>query len=237
MNNIDVLILAGGLGTRLQSVVSDRPKAMAEINGRPFLDILIDYLSSFGIRRFILCIGHMAEYFSEYQCKNNYNAEIILSIEKKPLGTGGAVKYAEKIIRSDPFIVVNGDSFCRLDVSDLFSFHKRSHALVSMAVTKRKNAKDYGLISLDKAQRILSFQEKKKCFEQSYVNAGVYVFNKSLLDLIPLSINYSLENELFPSLFSNEFYGYICDCKLMDIGTPDRYKYAQKYFAKNYMLK
>ena len=232
MNDIDVLILAGGQGTRLQSVVSDRPKAMAEIDDHPFLDILIDYVSSFGVRRFVLCTGHMAEYFLNYCRAKDSNVEIVLSAEKKPLGTGGAVKHAESLIETDLFLVMNGDSFCCLDISDFYSFHIEKNALVSMVVTRAEDVKDYGLITLDDSQRITSFEEKKQSSEKAYINAGMYLFERSVLDLIPRNLKYSLEEELFPSLTCERFFGYAFDGELIDIGTPERYKYAQKYFLK-----
>ena len=228
---MDVLILVGGRGTRLHSVVKDRPKPMAEINGRPFLDKLIEYVSSFGHDRFILCAGHMAEYQKNYYQDMNLPHEIVLSIERSALGTGGAIKNAEKFIRTDDFIVMNGDSFCPVDLTDFKDFHRRKKAQISMAVVKSEDSRDYGLIGLDDSQRVISFEEKKSSSEKGYINAGVYLFSKSILPDIPGNIKYSLEDDFFPSMLGKEFFAYAVSGDLVDIGTPERYSFARKYFS------
>lgn len=227
---MDVLILVGGRGTRLRSVVNDRPKPMADINGRPFLDRLIEYISSFGHDRFILCAGHMAEYLKDYYQDMNLPYEIVLSIERTALGTGGAVKNAEKLIQTDIFLVMNGDSFCPIDLTDFISFHYRKRSLVSIAVVKAKQTGDYGLIKLNKSQRIISFDEKIHGNKKNYINAGVYLLNKSILGEIPRNIKYSLEEDFFPSTLGKKFFAYLVPGEVVDIGTPERYNFAKKYF-------
>lgn len=229
--DIDVLILVGGQGSRLKSVVNDRPKPMADINGKPFLDLLIEYAVSFGYNRFVLCAGHKAEFLKDYYTMHDSHCEVILSIEDVPLGTAGAIKNAEKYIRTDNVLVMNGDSFCPVDLQAFKKFHLEKHALLSMAVTKSDDSKDYGSINLDKSQKIISFKEKKKFFKESYINAGIYLFKRSVLDLIPSARKYSLEEELFPSVICDRFFGYIFDGELIDIGTPERYKLAKKILA------
>ncbi len=231
LGKIDVLILVGGKGTRLHSVVKDRPKPMADINGRPFLDKLIEYVSCFGHDRFILCAGHMAEYLKKYYQDMNLPHEIVLSIEKVPLGTGGAVKNAEKLIQTDIFLVMNGDSFCPVDLTDFKTFHCRKKAQISMAVAKFEDVRDYGLINLDDSQQIVSFEEKKHNSEKGYINAGVYLFSKSILAEIPRNIKYSLEEDFFPSMLGKKFFAYLIAGEVVDIGAPERYNFAKKYFS------
>ncbi len=231
LKDIDVLILSGGQGTRLREIVNDRPKMMAEINERPFLDILINYISKYGFRRFILCVGYMANSIEKYYNKKEIiNAEILFSKEGKPLGTGGAIKNAEKFIQSDSFLVVNGDSFCPINFLDFFNFYNKKSALTSMVVVEGKDNKDTGSVILDDSQKIIQFQEKENN-KKAFVNAGIYFFKKEILSLIPPQINYSLEYSLFPKLIGQEFYAYVVQKKLIDIGTPERYLKAKDFFT------
>jgi len=115
-SKIDVAILCGGLGTRLKNVINDRPKSMAEINGTPFLDLLIDHIAKFGFKHFILCTGHMGETIENRYAGKKPAINIEISREIQPLGTGGALKNGSQLITSNPFLVVNGDSFCAVDL-------------------------------------------------------------------------------------------------------------------------
>ena len=225
--DVDVVILCGGEGSRLKSVVSDRPKPMAEINGRSFLDILIGYVSGFGFRRFILCTGYMADFIIQHYSASETQVEIVFSPEDIPLGTGGAVKNAEKFVKSETFMVVNGDSFCPVDLSQFLDFHSKKGALVSMVVVESEDVRDFGTICLDDSQRIVLFEEKKEG-KKSFINAGIYLFQKGVFSLIPSHVRYSLEHDLFPTLVGQKFYGYVTQEKLIDIGTPERYEQAKR---------
>lgn len=220
---MDVLILCGGPGKRLRSVVSDRPKPMAEIAHRPFLDILIAHTSRYGFRRFILCLGYMKEVIKEYYRERE---GIIFSEEEEPLGTGGAIKKAEPLIKSSPFLVMNGDSFISLDLNEFITFHTQKKAVVSIALAREKRTDDYGVIKLGEGGRIISFSEKRG--ERGLVNAGVYLFERNVLSAIPCDINYSLEYDLFPKMVGKGLYGYQTDGTLIDIGTPEGYKKAKQ---------
>jgi len=232
MLNISVVILCGGKGERLQKVISDRPKPLAEIGGRPFLDILVDYVSGFGFRRYILCTGYMKEAIESYYSRKKSSCEIILSEENVPLDTAGAIKNAEKYIQSDPFLVLNGDSFCPLDISQLLCFHRGKGALLSIALTEIDNKDDFGQITLDSYDRIIGFKEKIGGDNKNFVNAGVYCFTKEILSLIPPETKYSLEYDLFPKLNKEGFYGFVTNEKLIDIGVPERYRHAEKLLGK-----
>ncbi|WP_022668272.1 nucleotidyltransferase family protein [Desulfospira joergensenii] len=229
---MDVLLLVGGKGTRLKSVVKDRPKPMAEINGRPFLDKLIEYAASFGHNRFILCAGHMWEYLADYYRYSDLPYKMVFSIEKSALGTGGAVRKAEKHILTEDFLVMNGDSFCPVDLETFKAFHHRNKSEVSVAVTKSKDIKDYGLIGFDDSYRINNFEEKKESPEEGFINAGVYLFNKRVLKRIPKNLKCSLEKNIFPSIAGENFFAYPVDSRVLDIGTPIRYDLARKYFSR-----
>ncbi|MDI6752561.1 MAG: nucleotidyltransferase family protein [bacterium] len=228
LKEIDVVILTGGQGTRLREIISDRPKTMAEINQRPFLDILIGNVSSYGFRRFILCTCHMADVIKDYYAGKNLQCEILFSNEETPLGTGGAVKNAEDFIQTSPCLVINGDSFCSVNLLQFFDFHLRKGALLSMVVAEAENTKDYGVISLDDSQKIIQFKEKGG-EEKAYINAGIYLFEKDIFSLIPPETKYSLEYDLFPRLVDKEFYGYITQERLIDIGTAQRYEEGKRF--------
>lgn len=225
--DVDVVILCGGKGTRLNEVVNDRPKPMAEINGRSFLDILIGYVSCFGFKRVILSVCYMADYIKDYYRNKRFPCEILFSQENEPLGTGGAVKQAENSVQSNPFLVLNGDSFCPVDLSQFLDFHLKKNAFVSMVVTESEDVKDFGTICLDDSQKIVRFEEKKGR-GKSFINAGIYLFEKEVFSLIPSNVRYSLEHDLFPTLVDQKFYGYVTQEKLIDIGTPERYELAKR---------
>ena len=225
--DVDVVILCGGKGTRLEEVVSDRPKPMAEISSQPFLDILIDYISSFGFKRLILSVGYMADYIKDYYRNKRGPCEILFSQENEPLGTAGAVKQAENLVQSNPFLVLNGDSFCPVDLAQFLEFHSKNGALVSMVVTEAEEVRDFGTICLDNSQRIVRFEEKKGR-KKSFIKAGIYLFEKEVFFLIPSNTRHSLEHDLFPALVKQKFYGYVTQEKLIDIGTPERYEQAKR---------
>lgn len=227
MRDIDVVILCGGKGTRLQKVVDDRPKPMADMHGRPFLDILIDYVSSFGLRRFILCTGYMGDQIEEFYRQEDGSRTFLFSMEAIPLGTGGALKNAELIIQSNPFLVMNGDSFCPVEIDALLDVHLNRKALATMAVSQSDNAADFGSLIMDAENRITVFREKIPS-RNSLINAGVYLMDRRVLSLIVPGVPTSLENDLFPGLIDKDFYGYRTRGSVIDIGTPERYDLAKR---------
>lgn len=229
---IDVVILCGGKGERLRSIVKDLPKSMAKFDQRPFLSILMEYVASFGFQRFILCTGYMAGFIKKYYSLKPMPWEILYSEEKKALGTGGAIKKAKQLIQSNPFLVMNGDSFCQLDLGKFIDFHLAKKALVSMALAGSNNNKDCGKVILDSRKRIVRFEEKMIFKAKHFDSAGIYLFKEDVLSLMPASAKYSLERGLFPKLVGQEFYGYITQAKLIDIGTPKRYAQARRYFCE-----
>ncbi|MBN1914185.1 MAG: NTP transferase domain-containing protein, partial [Candidatus Omnitrophica bacterium] len=142
----EVLILCGGLGKRLRKVSGKTPKCMVTVADRPFLDIIINYLANLGLRRFILGIGYKADVFKRYYRGRHKGLKISFCREKNPLGTGGAVKNAGRLIKGKYFFVLNGDSFCRFDPGRFLKFHRKKHALASILLSKQLEGKDYGEI-------------------------------------------------------------------------------------------
>jgi len=207
LKDIDVIILCGGLGTRLRPVVPDRPKALAKIEDKTFLDILIDELLKHGFKNIILCVGHLKE-----QIKDHFNFEkdynIVFSEEEYSLGTGGALKNAKSLIKSDTFMVMNGDSICNVDFKNFFDFHIDRKATLSMVLTRSPNTLDYGNVALDESQRIISFEEKIDTNKESLINAGMYMMQKKIFTYVPDEDVFSLEYDLFPKLITDKCYGY-----------------------------
>ncbi len=230
---VDVVILCGGLGSRLAAIVNDRPKPMALMGGRPFLDILIDYFSGFGFRRFVLCAGHRSHVIQEQYSRRSDLFEFVVSNEPFPLGTAGAVKNAEIFLKSDSFLITNGDSFCPADLAQFCDFHFVKRAPMSMVIVESEDIKDSGLVTVDGCQRIIGFEEKACRRQNRYVNAGIYLFQREILSLIPTSMKYSLEYDLFPKLVARGAFAFVTSGPLIDIGTPRGYRRANEYFARD----
>jgi NDP-sugar pyrophosphorylase family protein len=225
LKDIDVLILTGGKGTRLQPVVNDRPKPMAEVNGVPFLDIILKYLYKQGLGRFILCTGHMSSYIEQYYSEKSFGFRVIMSKEKVPLGTGGAIKHAEHLIRSGPFFVLNGDSYCEIDYDNLLQFHFKKNALITITASGVKNTIDYSKTVLDENDRIVGFLNNKTSQDKGYVNAGIYCMSQSTLNLMPANISFSLEKDFIPTVLNHhQVFAYKTDLSFTDIGTSERYQ-------------
>lgn len=228
---IDIVILCGGLGLRLKKIVKDIPKPMVKVGDNSFLNIIIDNMVNFGFRRFILCTGYKGEIIRRYYRNNKKKGvDILFSHETELLGTGGAVKKAKRLIKSNPFFVMNGDTFSEFSAFNLLKFHKRKEALISMVLTKSSSSRDYGEIKLDKSLKIICFIEKNKSAEKKLVNAGVYIFSKKVFDYMPRKRKFSLERDFFPRMIDNKFYGYIIKGTFIDIGTPERYEKAKNIF-------
>jgi NDP-sugar pyrophosphorylase family protein len=217
-----VIILAGGLGTRLKPLTEKIPKPLVKINGKPFLEYKIKKIKDSGIENIILCVGYLGNLIERYFGDGkNFGVNIKYSYEEKLLGTAGAIKNAEKLIDSDTFIVMNGDTYLDINLGEFLSFHRRKNSLVAIAVTSATNKLEQELIDV-KNEQICNFYKRDTLEHKDYlknnsnplINAGVYVFNKEILSLIPPGIKVSLEQEIFPILprmSAFEFNGYIKD--------------------------
>jgi D-glycero-alpha-D-manno-heptose 1-phosphate guanylyltransferase len=226
---VDAVILCGGKGTRLQPVISDRPKGLAPVRGRALLDILVDDLVAQGLRRVILCVGHLKEQIIEH-FSDRREADFLFSEETAPLGTGGAVKNAGGFIQSDPFLVMNGDSICRVDLKALLEFHHARDADLTMVVAEDPERGDVGAIRLGTDCRILSFHEKPAPGSRvpGHINAGIYLFKRTLLDSWLRKYPLSLEHDVFPQLADDgRCFGFAVTGSVVDIGTPERYRRVQ----------
>ena len=225
-----VLILAGGLGTRLRRIISDQPKPMILIADRPFLEYLILQLKRYSLTDIVLCTGHLGEQIREYFGDGGrWGVQITYSYEKRPLGTGGAIKLAERLIKEDNFLVMNGDSFLDVDPNRLIEYHLTREALVTTALVEVEDPRRYGAVEVNENGEIKSFVEK--CQEETtglkLINGGIYVLNREIFRYIPEG-TVSLEKEVFPKLIGKGFYGMLTKGYFIDIGVPEDYKRLQE---------
>lgn len=222
---VDAVILCGGLGTRLQAVVGDRPKTLALVQGRPFIDILLDELIGQGLRRFILCIGHMKEQIVGHLARR-HDAAFLYSEEDAPLGTGGAIHNALPLVASDPFLVLNGDSFCRVDLAGMLLFHRQSGSALTLAAAPAGQRRDAGTLQIGADGQLCAFQEKTG--DSDSINAGIYLVNRSVTADWPAAYPFSLERDVLPRLIEQQpCFAFKALGEVYDIGTPDRYWKAQ----------
>lgn len=226
--DMKAVLLVGGLGTRLRSVVSRVPKPMASVGGRPFLELLILQLRGQGFRRLILCTYHQADSIQEeFGNGESLGVQIQYSTEPCALGTAGAIRHARELLGEDAdFLVLNGDSFLAVDFNRLIDHHHKRGAIVTMAVTSIPNGRRYGTVEADSNGNVTRFAEKADRDAPAIINAGIYVFNRAVLDHIPEGYA-SLEKDVFPHLMGDRVCVMEQSGMFIDIGTPDDYARAQ----------
>lgn len=220
---MQAVILAGGMGTRLKSVVSDLPKPMAPVNGKPFLEYLLQQLISSNIRDVILSVGYKWEVIRD--CFGNgedRGLNIQYAIENEPLGTGGAIREASRLVNDDTFLVMNGDSFFDIDICSLFQYHRAVQANVTLALVAMENISRYGCVELDSNSEIINFHEKRGN-GQGLINAGIYVLDSDFAHQIPPG-NISFEKDLLPRRTGGKIFGAVREGYFIDIGIPEDYR-------------
>src|SRR5919112_181423 len=196
------LVLAGGLGTRLQSLLNDRPKPMAQVAGKPFLEYQIEMLRAHGLKDLVLCIGHLAHRVQDYFGDGrDWGVRIDYAVETELLGTAGAIKNAQTFIAEDAFLVLNGDSYLEADLRGLAGFHRNwrsadPQTVASVAVVAADDTSAYGKVELDERACLLRFGEKAEA-GPGWINGGIYVLEPAVLDLIPTGVTASLEKDTF----------------------------------------
>ena len=227
LSGVDVVILAGGQGTRLQSVPGDVPKPLRPVNGRPFLSYLLDQIRASGGRRIILSLGYRPDAFREFATREGLE----VSAEPAPLGTGGGLRNAFPLLRSDAVMAMNGDSYAAVDLGLLAALQRRRKARALMLLAEVPDASRYGRVEIDEDGSVLSFSEKGEA-GPGLINAGVYVLQRSVVAEIPEWRAVSLERETFPSLIGTRFFGEPGAFPFMDIGTPESYAASSEFFQK-----
>jgi len=224
-------VLCGGQGTRLRSVVADRPKSMALISGTPFLQLLFEKLRSQGINEVVLGTGYMAEKIERYFGDGKQFAlRIRYSREHEPLGTGGALKLAEPLV-GDPVLVLNGDSYVEWSLAPMLELFTEKNADLVIALQAVADISRYGSVLLDHDNGVTQFIEKGAAAGFGLINAGVYLIRKQIVRELPAGTAISLEREVFPRLFDRRIYGVICTGPFIDIGIPKDLKRAQTLLA------
>ncbi|UCC57661.1 MAG: NDP-sugar synthase [Candidatus Bathyarchaeum sp.] len=226
------LILAGGKGTRLRPLSCTRPKLLFPILNKPLLDWTLESLAEIGISEVTLAVKHMAEAFMQRYGKSKYGMKISYSREKKPMRTGGAIKYAEELIgHKEPFLVLNGDIFTKIDYTKLLKKHKETNAVAIIALYRVEDPSRYGTVKLTEESRVTQFAEKAPPGQapSNLINAGIYVLDPKIFDHIPGGRPVSIEHEIFPKLAKEgKFFGHEFKEIWMDIGKSRDYLKANR---------
>ena len=229
----DAIVLCGGAGLRLRSVTGNAPKSLASIGGRPFLEILLNQLRRQGFRRVILAVGYQRDLIRSHLGGQAHGLELEYSVESTPLGTGGALRNAMELVKSNSALIMNGDSYTDADLSAFAADFCKAKVDVLMLVTPADGRVDCGLVTVDPIGRVLGFKEKQPAFGTQYVNAGIYMAEKSILCAVPSGLQVSLESEIFPRWLTEgrHLRAFIHPGQCIDIGTPERYRSAQNILA------
>lgn len=244
---VTAAILAGGMGTRLRSLVAGRPKVLAEIRGRPFLAYLLDQLADAGVRYVVLCTGYLGEQVQAAFGDAYGRLHLIYSQESSPLGTAGALRLALPLFElglspglerseaeanvSDSVLAMNGDSFCQVDLRAFWAWHQARRANATLLLTEATDTRRYGRVQVDEHGLILGFDEKDDRGGPGWINAGIYLISHRLLLTVPSGRAVSLEQEMFPAWIGQGLYGYRSEGRFLDIGTPEAYTLAEQFFS------
>lgn len=223
----EAVILAGGKGTRLSTILQDIPKPMAPVNGKPFLEYLISNLYDHGIRHFILSVGYIHQNIIDCFGNKFRDANITYVIENEALGTGGAIKLAAKYTKNDKFWILNGDTYVDIELDEFFI--KNKHLQMSIGLIKMKNFDRFGVVETGDTF-ITGFREKKYT-EVGYINAGIYLMSQSFIEnYFPSTKVFSFEKEVLEKKIINIGF-HKSDAQFIDIGVPEDYFWVQKLFT------
>jgi len=232
---MEAIVLAGGLGTRLRSVITDVPKPMAPVANRPFLDYILYYLKNQGITRVVLAVGYKWEVIRDYYKDSAaaFGLELDYSVEVEPLGTGGAIFKAAGHIIGDNFFIINGDTSFEVSLNELKTFALGRDADMALALKQIFNSNRYGSVEHTADGRVISFKEKDPDAlpAASEINGGIYFMQKELIKRFTFPEKFSFETDFMQSNFSNlKAYAKTFDATFIDIGIPEDYYRAQKIF-------
>lgn len=227
------LILAGGFGVRLREVIHDRPKILAPIKGKAFIDYLFFLFKKRGFTEIILGLGYLSGFVKNYVNQRSlYNLSIIYSIEERPLGTAGAIKKAEKYLKGEDFFVINGDTYLDINYKKILKFHQQKKAWGTIVLAKNTYSKGWGYSVLGKKGIVEEFKAEEGV-NVKFVNSGVYVFNDKILPLLKKGYRSSIEKNLIPLLIKkNKFYGIKVEKPFFDIGTKEAYQQVKSLFRR-----
>ena len=231
----DVVILAGGLGTRLRSVVSDVPKCMAPVGGHPFLEWILKWVGEFEVNRIILSLGYKGNIVTDWVESEQRFCSLPIDwvIEETPLGTGGGIRLAMSKTAAGRVVVLNGDTFFNVDLDALCAFSQNTGSLLTVALKPMNGFDRYGSVILDGDGHITSFNEKRYC-EKGLINGGVYCIDASGGLLADKPEKFSFEKEVLEPLSRKGLLsGFVSDGAFIDIGIPEDWELAQTFIPSN----
>jgi mannose-1-phosphate guanylyltransferase len=231
---MEAIILAGGFGTRLRPLTYTRAKSLLPILNKPMIVHIIETLPK-EVNRVILAVNYRKDQIEEYFIKNDFGKEIIINNESKPLGTGGATKFAEKYI-TGRFLVLNSDIICSLSLKDMIKFHKKNKAVATISLWPVENVSEFGVVDIKEDGKIVGFVEKPKPEDapSEFINAGAYFLEPEVLDYIETEHLVSMEKEIFPQIINDtgRFFGYEIKGYWMDIGRISSYISIHKFLME-----
>ena len=230
-SDMESIILAGGLGTRLRGVIGEQPKCMAPVNGKPFLHYLFTYLQQQHCNHVILSLGYKYEVVLQWLQTTNWSFSIDYVVEDELVGTGGGILLAMQKAIEDDVLVLNGDTMMQTDLNSLLHFHKKNKADTTLTLTDMQQFDRYGTVKMDEDNTITAFEEKSYQ-EKGTINTGIYAINKAAFLEKALPAKFSFEKEYLEKEIGNEkLKGYKTEGYFIDIGVPADYEKAQTDFA------
>lgn len=222
------IILAGGLGTRLRSVVSEMPKCMAPVNQRPFLDYVIHDLQKNGITHFVFSVGYKSEAIIDHIQINYPQLQADFAIEESPLGTGGAIQHALSFVKEEQVVIVNGDTIFEVDLNKMAEEHVHTTANCTLALKPMTNFERYGVVRINEKNIVKGFEEKKY-YSEGLINGGIYILNKNTFLQHHFPAVFSFEKDYLEKYIEKEsMQGFVSDAFFIDIGIPEDYERAQQ---------
>jgi NDP-sugar pyrophosphorylase family protein len=231
ISQVDVVILAGGAGTRLSCMLPNHPKAMAPVNGRPFLAYLLEQVRRAGARRVILALGYLHEAIERFVGDCSWpGLTIDCVVEPSPRGTGGALAEVAPSVRSDDVLVMNGDTYARVDLGMFLDLHRTRRARCSLAAAHVSDASRYGWVEADPDGRVARFVEKPPHHGEGFVNVGLYLVNSTILRGIPKGRPLSFERDVLPTI--GPIHAVLGRFDFIDIGTPESLVRAGAFFEE-----
>jgi D-glycero-alpha-D-manno-heptose 1-phosphate guanylyltransferase len=222
---MEAIILAGGLGKRLRDTIADLPKPMAPVKGKPFLFHLLTWLKDYPVEKIIMSTGYRSESIADYFGDSFSDIALDYAVEKKPLGTGGAIRFALERSTGDNVLVLNGDTYFPVDLDKFIMFHERSRNLFSLALKPMKDFSRYGTVECA-GDTIIRFIEKKYC-KEGLINGGIYIINRKFFESLNLPEVFSIEADLLEKqAASSVLKCMVFDEPFIDIGIPEDYSRA-----------
>jgi D-glycero-alpha-D-manno-heptose 1-phosphate guanylyltransferase len=229
--DVTAAILAGGLGTRLRPAVADRPKVLAAVHGHPFLAYLLDQLAGAGVREVVLLAGYGASQVRDAFGGEYAGMRLAYSVEPAPLGTAGAVRWALPHVAAPTLLLLNGDSCCEVELGAFRRFHRGQAADASLVLARVPDTSRFGQVRAMPGGRVVGFTEKGGPCAGGWINAGVYLLARELVEAVPSGVPLSLERDLLPAwVAEGRVRGFRSGGRFLDIGTPESYAEAGRFF-------